>query len=296
MDNLINDNSDLLGKLKDIAIIYTDLDGTMLGKGGALLVDGDGSPSTNTAEALVKVTKANIPVVPVTGRSDFQLVEVTRTCGLNDFIGESGAVISWWTGTDRETHFFLPQWDESILKGRTPIQVMYDIGAAKLLFKHFPGQLEHHLPWNEPRSASEVLRGRIDLVEAQKLLDTLEVPVEINENGAIDPQVHTLDKPKTEHDQIHAYHIVPTGVSKGAAIAEDLKRRGLAKEQALMIGDGMSDLECAPSVGVALMVENARLSPSVVSGIATYDNAAFVEGKKGDGWVQMAELVLAMRG
>jgi hydroxymethylpyrimidine pyrophosphatase-like HAD family hydrolase len=294
MEHLIDDKPELIARLRDIRVIYTDLDGTMLGKGGALLIDGQGRPSTRTAEALVDVTKAGIPVVPVTGRSDIQLVEIIRICGLDDFIGESGALMSWWTGHTREERYILPGWDGIDLAGRTPYQVMREAGAEKILLDAFAGQLEYHEPWHEPRTATALLRGRIDIEKAQALLDTLDVPMDFSENGAISAKRHTLDEPLPGQDgQIHAYHIAPRGVSKAHAIAEDLKRRGVAPEHALMIGDGLSDLQCADSVAVTLMVENARRSASVVSAIGDYPNAAFVAGKKGDGWVRMARMVLA---
>jgi len=296
MHYMIEDNERLLERLGGIEIIYTDLDGTMLGSGGVLLLDGERRPSTRTAEALVKITAAGIPVVPTTGRSDFQLLEVVRICGLSDFIAETGAIVSWWTGTTRETEYVLPQWDDDLLGGRTPFEVMKEAGVAQLLMERFPGQLEHHDPWHEPRKATDVLRGRIDMDEAQALLDTLDIAFQITENGAINPKRHTLAEPAPDADtQIHAYHIVPAGVSKAAAITEDLARRGIAPERALMIGDSMSDMQCAPSVGIALMVENARRSPNVMASIKDYDNVAFVAGKKGDGWVNMAELLLRSR-
>ena len=292
-DYLIDDRPELLERLKDIQVIYTDLDGTLFGHGGTLLVDGYGHPSTRAADALVEIAKAGIEVVPVTGRSDFQMIEVVRLCGLQHFIAESGAIVSWWTGADRKEEYVLPTWDEEMLGGRSPFEVMKDLGVDQMLFEAFAGQLEHHDPWHEPRKVTDVLRGRIDLARAQELLDTLPLPFEISENGAINPKRHTLDAPAEGCDgQIHAYHTVPAGVSKAAGIAVDLKRRGLAREQALMIGDSLSDLECAPSVAVALMVDNARRSRSVVDAIDIFDNVAFVKGRMGDGWVDMARLVL----
>ncbi|MDP2232582.1 MAG: hypothetical protein Q8K89_03025, partial [Actinomycetota bacterium] len=39
-------------------ILYTDLDGTLLGLGGSLLVDADTQPSLATAAAIVDVNRA----------------------------------------------------------------------------------------------------------------------------------------------------------------------------------------------------------------------------------------------
>lgn len=294
MQRFIDDCAPLVERVRAAEIIYTDLDGTLLGAGGTLLVDGQRHPSTRTAKALVAIIKAGIPVVPVTGRSNFQLVEIVRMCGLYDFIGESGALITWWTGTVREARYIAPLWDKSWLDGRTPFEVIRQTGATAALLEKFKGQLEYHSPWHEPREASELLRGRIDLQRAQEFLDTFEVPLEIVENGAINPKVHTLDEPLPGGEtQMHAYHVVPAGVSKAVAIKLDLQRRGIDPQRALMIGDGMADLQCAPSVGVALMVENALSSPNVVSGFDRYPNAALTHGARGDGWAHMAQLILS---
>ena len=42
---------------------------------------------------------------------------------------------------------------------------------------------------------------------------------------------------------------MPRGISKGAAVAWDLRRRGLGPADAVAIGDSVSDLEMAPAVG-----------------------------------------------
>ena len=45
------------------------------------------------------------------------------------------------------------------------------------------------------------------------------------------------------------YHLMPRGITKGAAIAWDLERRGLTADDAVAIGDSVSDLDMAPAVG-----------------------------------------------
>ena len=50
---LLADIPAALDALSRVEVLYTDLDGTLLGPGGSLLVDGDGAPSAATAEAIV---------------------------------------------------------------------------------------------------------------------------------------------------------------------------------------------------------------------------------------------------
>ena len=49
----LHESSDLLQALSKVEILYTDLDGTLLGPGGTLLVDGDGAPSAKIGRAHV---------------------------------------------------------------------------------------------------------------------------------------------------------------------------------------------------------------------------------------------------
>ena len=45
---LLAQNPAALAALRDVEILYTDLDGTLLGLGGSVLVDAKGKPSTMT--------------------------------------------------------------------------------------------------------------------------------------------------------------------------------------------------------------------------------------------------------
>ncbi|MBA2529358.1 MAG: HAD hydrolase family protein, partial [Euzebyales bacterium] len=71
-----------LRALPPARVVYTDLDGTLLGPGGSLLTGPDGRPSARAATALVRAAEAGLTVVPVSGRRRQQLVNDARLLGL----------------------------------------------------------------------------------------------------------------------------------------------------------------------------------------------------------------------
>ncbi|MCL2680612.1 MAG: hypothetical protein FWF11_03965 [Coriobacteriia bacterium] len=294
----------LLDVLCDTKILYTDIDGTVLGKRGCLLVDGDNRPSANTALAIVEANlcRDELLIVPCTGRSVTQLIEISRLFGWDDFIGEAGAVRSYWHSVQgvRENVYDTPDWDAAtqilVTDDITPLDLINDSGAMDLLFDAFPGQIEYHWPWNVNRQATNVLRGRVDATRANQLLaDTLPdtaPPLTLVENGVIAPSAHTLSD---SNEPIRAYHLTPTGATKGRAIREDLARRGLTKQQAVMVGDGMADLECAPEVAAVVMVQNALRAPDMQRRLSTTENAYLTQGAQGDGWAQLTRAILTAK-
>jgi len=61
---------------------YLDLDGTLLGAGASLFHDGDGQFSMLGARALEACSRAEIEVVPYSGRRQASLLHDTRMLGL----------------------------------------------------------------------------------------------------------------------------------------------------------------------------------------------------------------------
>ncbi|HZD74006.1 MAG TPA: hypothetical protein VE776_09020, partial [Actinomycetota bacterium] len=74
-------------------VLFSDVDGTLVGRGGSLLADLEGSPTLAAAEALVAAGRAGLEVVLVSGRTRAQLFEACRLLGLRDAIGELGTVL-----------------------------------------------------------------------------------------------------------------------------------------------------------------------------------------------------------
>jgi len=292
-------DGELLEMLRHIKILYTDIDGTVLGKRGCLLVDGNNQPSATTAQTIVEVNLSpDFEVVPCTGRSVTQLIEISRLCGWNDFIGEAGAVRSYWHADKgvRENVYDTPSWSAELRErasgDTTPLDIINASGAMEALFAAFPGQIEYHSPWNVNRQATNVLRGRVDAAKANVLFANLEIPITLIENGVIAPSAHTLIE---SSEPIRAYHLTPTGATKGFAIRADLARRSLRKDEALMVGDGMADLECGPEVAAIFMLQNSLRSPHMKDALISMPNAYLTEGSQGDGWTELVRAILACK-
>ena len=287
---LLSEDPDALARLARVEILYTDLDGTLLGRGASVLTDDRGEPTLETVSAIVAVNKAWLTVVLVSGRNAIQLAEDTRLLGWTDFIGEVGCIRS--VGRERSMTYDTGDWPEgAIPEGMTPYEAILDAGALEALFSAFPGRIERHLPWDSDRLATHILRGEVDIVRAQTVLDQLPLPVHIVDNGIIHPPRHTL----VGVERVHAYHLVPAGASKARAIANDLAARGLPREAAAAIGDSATDLQMAASVGVMVLVANGLDSPGLAERIAETPNAYATRARQGHGWAEFARLWLAAR-
>ena len=249
---------DVLASLAHVEVLYTDLDGTLLGRGASVLRDDTGAPTLDTARAIVDVNIAGLTVVMVSGRNFIQLAEDSRLLGWTDFIGEVGALRS--TGRERRVEYMLGDWPEdAVPEGITPYEAILEAGALDMLMTAFPGRIERHVPWDSDRVVTFILRGEVEIEEAQAVLDQIELPVQIVDNGVIHPVNHGL----RGVEQIHAYHLVPKGTSKVRAIRYDLESRGLRPEQAAAIGDSRADLDMAEAVGVMVLVANGLDVPAV---------------------------------
>jgi hydroxymethylpyrimidine pyrophosphatase-like HAD family hydrolase len=57
-------------------------------------------------------------------------------------------------------------------------------------------------------------------------------------------------------ERVRAYHLLPRGVSKAAAIAADRAYRRLDQAECAVVGDASADLECRDEVGRCFLVRN----------------------------------------
>jgi len=287
---LLAENPAALEALSRVEILYTDLDGTLLGLGGSLLVDGDGVPDARTAEAVVRLNAASLPTVLTTGRNRLQCTEITRLLGWSGFIAELGCVIVPDRGAG--PLYFTGDWtSDALMLGETPFERIGRAGAVEALMRAFPGRIEPHAPYHLNREATVLLRGSLDLAEAREVLGELGVAVEIVDNGIIHPLATGLGSVA----EVHAYHLLPPGVTKAGAIALDLARRGLTRDKAAAIGDAASDVSMADAVALGVVVANALVDGRVQEAAAGRDNVYAMTRLRGEGWAQFIDAWLAVR-
>jgi phosphoglycolate phosphatase len=272
----------------DPVVLFSDVDGTLVGRGGSLLAGLDGSPTLAAAEALVEAARAGLEIVLVSGRTAPQLREAARLLGLRDAVGEVGGVLL--LGLEVEL-----QWGRAPRSlGATPAEAIERSGALAELLGSFRGRLEPHAPWHQGRQGTALLRGQVDVAEAEAVLAAAGCGwARLLDNGRLRGSYPHLGPGTT-----HAYHLAPAGVSKARTAAAYLARRGLAAHQAAAIGDSPADLELAGVTGAMFLVANGawaagELPPPTLAGAPGPAPAITTPSPAGDGWAEAVRALLA---
>jgi hydroxymethylpyrimidine pyrophosphatase-like HAD family hydrolase len=249
---------------------YIDMDGTLLGRRASLFLDADGAFTLLGARALEACTRAEVEVVPYSGRRQTTLLHDARMLGVRSYIFEAGCGMV----LDGEVERLVEEAD--------------DAGANALLLDAYAGRLEIYEPWNRPhppREASRLYLGRdIDASEADELL------IEggfggwrLVDNGLM----HGVD------GRGRAYHLVPRGASKARAVARHMRARGYAPEEVIAVGDSMEDMGAAEVVGTFWLVANAL--PEVHDAARGLENVRVAEAPNGAGVYEAVITELAER-
>ena len=274
--------SQLSEQLSGIKVVYTDLDGTMLGRNGSFLHDPDGVATLEPAEALLAARAAQVDVVPASGRALRGLQTDARLLGLPTVIAEMGAQISYDFGRTIIDHF------GETPKPGMPAAIMEEVGAVKLLLERFDGLLEHHTPWSGWRECTHLFRGRVDTDEADAVLEEHGFGwCTLHDNGRLHGEYLGIPKGSSR-----AYHLIPRGVSKGIAVRLDRERRAFARQNAVAIGDAFADLELASEVGMFVMVCDALADdPPLAERVRAMDNVLVTDRPQNLGWADTLALI-----
>jgi hydroxymethylpyrimidine pyrophosphatase-like HAD family hydrolase len=266
-----------------IRCVYTDLDGTLLGRGASLFRDADGAFTLLPARALEACHRVDAEVVLKSGRRKAQVMEDARLLGQTSYIYEVGCGL-------------VMEGDEVFLTGdlqptpeKTVHQQIDESGAPDLLLEAYPGRLEPHDPWHRERQFSHLMRGLVDASEADALLKERGLgDLRLVDNGAISPKATLQDLPGPPH----AYHLIPRVASKAAAVAHHMRARGYEPEECIAVGDSREDLDVARHVGRFFLVANAtERDPSI--GAALAGNVTVTEGRNGEGFYEAVVRSLA---
>jgi phosphoglycolate phosphatase len=252
--------------------VYTDLDGTLLGRGASLFRDAEGNFSMLPARALEICHRAGVEVVLKSGRRKAQVMEDARLLGQTAYIYEVGCGLH----IDGEETYL---GELKPADGKTVWQQIEESGAPQLLLERYAGRLEPHAPWHLDRQFSHLLRGLVDVDEANGLLpDSLRLV----DNGDISPKETLLGLEGAPH----AYHLIPRGASKAEAVAAHMSARGYSRDECMAVGDSVEDMGVAAIVGRFFLVANAKVAPAG-------ENVEVTEGANGDGFYEAVVRTLA---
>lgn len=263
--------------------VYTDLDGTLLGRYGSLFRDSEGEFSMLQARMLEGCHRAGVEVVIKSGRREGSVIEDAKLMGLRSYIAEVGTVVM----IDGERTELVGDLEPD--PGKSLAETWVDRGIAEELFRHFEGRLEWHSPWHRQRHLSLLFRGRIDTDEANRLLaERGHEGVRVIDNGAIFAPMDGIEGPA------HAYHLLPEAASKARAVAFHIRARGYAPDECIAIGDSVEDLAVADVVGRFFVPANGpERDAGLRDAIAGRPNVTVTEGRMGDGVYEAVVSTLA---
>ena len=263
--------------------VYTDLDGTLLGRGGSLFRDAEGGFSRAQALALEACHRADVEVVLMSGRREPQVRELMRMMGQSSYIYEAGCAVV----TDGEQTVLTGDWTED--DDGSPAEKIVTAGITDLLFERFPDRLEWHTPWHQDRVFSHLFRGSVDVDDANAAIrEQGHDDVRFLDNGAIGQKING--------EMAHAYHLVPGGASKSQATAFHMQVRGYSPEECIGVGDSIEDLGVAGSVGEFFIVANGpERDPGLKEAISGCGNVTVTEARMGDGFYEAVLSSLASR-
>ncbi len=268
-----------------LSCVYTDLDGTLLGKSSSLFRDAEGGFSLAQSRGLEACHRAGVEVVIMSGRREPQVHEAARLMGQNSYIYEAGCAFAIEGETTLLTGDLVPDEDGTVY------EKIEQRGIPKMLFEHFDGRLEYHAPWHHGRVLSHLFRGKVDVAEANQLLEAGgHDDLRLLDNGAIGREMPAVDGPT------HAYHLVPKLVSKAGAVAAHARVRGYDPADCIAVGDSVEDLEVAAAVGRFFVVANGpERDPGLRASLDTWDNVTVTEGAMGDGFYEAVVSTLMER-
>jgi phosphoglycolate phosphatase len=253
--------------------VYTDLDGTLLGRYGSLFRDSEGGFSLLQARALEACHRADVEVVIKSGRRESSVMEDAKLIGSTSYICEVGCLVAM----DGERTALVGDLEPK--PGKTLAETMVDSGIPDELFEHFAGRLEWHSPWHKQREFSLLFRGKVDVGEANHfLVERGHEGLRLIDNGAIFAPMEGIDGPA------HAYHLLPEGASKARAVAFHMRARSYAPEECIAIGDSVEDLDVARVVGRFFVPANGpERDPALREAMAGRANVTVTEGRMGEG-------------
>ena len=272
--------------LAPIRVIYTDLDGTMVGPVGCFFRDSEWELTLRPARALLAALARNVDIMLVSGRHKAQLRETARLLGCVNYVAELGTELVYNLGQE-----VIMNIGDLEVTGDSVYDTIVETGVVDFLLGEYPRRLEMHAPWSDIRDCTPLLRGLVDPKEVRaQLVEKGFGGFELVDNGVIPRKSPTLDVPVTR-----AYHLVPLGVSKKQAVRKDREHRGIRKEETVGVGDAEADLPFAQETGAFFMVRNGLdHNPHLAGEIDELPNVFVTEERMGLGWAEVVETLLGL--
>ena len=268
-------------RLKKVRVIYTDIDGTLVGPGGSLFASADGTLTLRTARAVFKAVRLGIDVFMVSGRSSHGLRTVAQVLGFRNYAAELGSEIIYDLGEKviSNIHGF------DLGKGEKPIDWIRNSGALDLIFGEFPHKIRYYTPFSDSCHNTALLIGNVEVTKANQILNEhCHRVLRLVDNGKVPPV------PDFSHP--HCYHLLAASAGKKLAVRKDKEIRRLDKKHLVGIGESIEDLEIASEVGAYFVVRNgAEEDTRVMKAVSEQEGIFLTDSRMGLGWAEVIDIL-----
>ena len=244
-------------------MIAMDIDGTLL--------DSRGQASAENVRAVAEAAGRGIEIVIVTGRR-FDFARPILDALECDFhmIVNNGALIKSKEGRTLQRHLLPSGTARQVLESMPDLRP-----AAAVIFdrERRDQVVMEHIDWDDPYRGGYFRRNREYLAEVSPLTDALDGtdPIQVMFSGQFQPMraakemleglpiasEYTLAITEYESRNFSILDVLERGVTKGAALSEWARRRGIARESVMAIGDNWNDREMLEFAGVPVVMGNS---------------------------------------
>jgi len=270
--------------LKDLKVIYTDLDGTLFNDRGCIIKDEKGGYYFKAVKLLSEIARKNWDVVLVSGRNKFQLRYNAQIIGLKNYIAELGSELVYNLGKEVYVTF-----DRQKIKYDLTYEGKDLIKIIELFKKNFPDKIESKMEWSRYRSHTVLFFGEINLNFANKLLKK----EGYGELVLVDNGLSSLVELDLDIERLHIYNLMPKGVNKAKGIKLDKKIRNFDINNCIALGDSLEDLKMAGEVKYFFLMGNAlEHNEMILDELDKYNNVYVTDGVMNKGWAEVIEYLV----
>jgi HAD superfamily hydrolase (TIGR01484 family) len=270
--------------LKDLKVIYTDLDGTLFNDQGCIIKDFEGNFYFEVVKLFKKFAQKGWDIVLVSGRNKLQLRYNSMLVGVKNYITELGSELVHNLGEKVYVTFDSEKYNYEITKcGKDLLNII------KILKKAFPNKIDSNLDWSIDRTFNALFFGDVDLERANIILkDAGYEGLVLVDNG-----FSKLVKLNLDVEHLRIYNLMPKGVDKSSAIKLDKKLRNFKDANCIALGDSIEDLKMAPAVKYFFLMRDAiDRDGDILNSLCNFDNVFVTKHRMNRGWAEVMKYLV----
>jgi hypothetical protein len=282
---LFDDYKDKIKKdLKDLKVIYTDLDGTLFNDQGCIIKDCEGNFYFEVVKLFERIAKKNWDIVLVSGRNKLQLRYNSMLVGVKNYITELGSELVHNLGEKVYVTFDSEKYNYEITKcGKDLVNII------KILKEAFPNKIDSNLDWSIDRTFNALFFGDVDLEKANRILkDAGYGGLVLVDNG-----FSKLVKLNLDVENMRIYNLMPRGVDKSSAVKLDKELRNFKDSNCIALGDSIEDLKMAPVVKYFFLMRDAiERDGDILNSLCNFDNVFVTKHRMNRGWAEVMKYLV----